>query len=473
MRARVRSAERLTSSSLLAGDFARTPFSLCHTPVVDCFERVNTDAVLRASPTSVGGRKPAASREEDPMPPHTRLLPDSNAAGERVLRRIPRATAARSRGRRMRAIRLLVFTAALACATTATAAAQELAPRDIAARTRPAVVMITAFANGEATGRGSGFFVRPDGTLVTNHHVIANADALRVQLASGEVFDRVFYLTSDERRDIALLRVPVSRAPVLEIGDDQQAEVGDAVFVMGNPLGLDGTFSSGLISARRMVDGVALVQISAPISSGSSGGPVLNAAGQVIGIATLTMTEGQNLNMAVPARYAAGLLAMNEPAQPFEQVAAGLRSRGPTGGQPATPPGRSGGRQRDDRLELWQRVLLAEYERIKADAEQRGLAVEHEPYLDMLDDGEYERIEFVFDRVGFYTVRGVCDVDCSDLDLWVLDGTGSVIDRDLRVSDRPQVRFRVTRPGSFEVVVRMAECSREPCGFVVQSFRER
>lgn len=196
------------------------------------------------------------------------------------------------------------------------------APRDIAAHARRATVVIRALdANGQVAGQGSGFFADSVGTLVTNYHVIEGASALQVELASGDVYDNVYLMTADARRDLALLRIPVDAPPFLRLGRDEAVAVGDRVYAVGSPLGLEGTFSDGLLSARRSFEGISLLQITAPISPGSSGGPVLDAAGEVVGVATAYFATGQNLNLAVPVRYVRPLIALHEAPRRF---AAGL-----------------------------------------------------------------------------------------------------------------------------------------------------
>lgn len=356
----------------------------------------------------------------------------------------------------------VVAAACIAGAVGSPLQAQDLTPSEIAAQARPAVVVITAFSNDRASGQGSGFVVSSDGLLVTNRHVVEGADALRVRLSTGEIYDNVYLVSSDARRDLVVLRIPATGLASLSIGNDQAADVGDPVYVMGNPLGLEGTFSNGMVSARRVVDGVELIQISAPISSGSSGGPVLNARGEVIGIATAMMRDGQNLNLAVPARYAGGLLALDEPPRPFHEVASQFADSGSGDAD--------GSSAADDDVEPWVAVLLSEMEIANDVAEEFDLRSTHEVVFEMIDDGDTYEIPYSFDR-GEYRVIGVCDIDCSDLDLRVYDPEGDIIAIDVELDDRPVVGFDVTRPGTYDVQVYMATCSREPCGFVVQSFQ--
>src|SRR5690606_21651584 len=107
-------------------------------------------------------------------------------------------------------------------------------------------------------------------------HVVAGAEAISVELDDGTVFNDVSVIGHDKRRDIVVLKVRAKGLPALTVGTESEIEVGDRVYVMGNPLGLSHTFSDGLLSAKRVEGDEVSLQISAPISEGSSGGPVLN-----------------------------------------------------------------------------------------------------------------------------------------------------------------------------------------------------
>ena len=350
---------------------------------------------------------------------------------------------------------------------SATPLAAQLTPREIAARARPAVVLVTALSEGREIGQGSGFVVSADGRLVTNRHVIEGAQSLRVTLAGGEVYEHVFLVSEDAVRDLAILRIPATGLAALRFGDDRRAETGDPVYVMGNPRGLEGTFTDGLVSGKRTIDGTELIQISAPISPGSSGGPVLNAAGEVIAIAAAMMEDAQNLNIAVAGHYATGMLAMNETPRPFEQVAAQL----------APAPSFGGERDRDTRspergeLEPWARALIGEMQRVEDAAKQLGFTSTHEPIFEMLQQhGIYDvRVPFR-ERGARVSIVGVCDGDCSDLDLAIYDEAGREVVRDVSPDDAPELRFLVIEPGVYRLRVFMAACSREPCAFGLQAF---
>jgi S1-C subfamily serine protease len=105
----------------------------------------------------------------------------------------------------------------------------------------------------------------------------------------------------DFESDLALLKLKGVKAKPLVLADSKEVKIGAPVFVLGSPKGLEGTFSTGIVSSiRKLGKDKDLIQVTAPVSHGSSGGPVLDADGRVIGIAVATMTEGQNLNFAVP-----------------------------------------------------------------------------------------------------------------------------------------------------------------------------
>jgi S1-C subfamily serine protease len=197
-------------------------------------------------------------------------------------------------------------------------AQQSLTPAQIAERAARSTVQIRAFdAQNRRIQSGTGFVISSNGTIVTNYHVVQGAHALQIEINSNEIYDNVYYVTSDPRRDLVVLRIFVENLHPLALGSDVDAAVGERIYVMGNPLGQINTFSDGIVSAKRTVEGVALLQITAPISSGSSGGPVMNARGEVIGVATMGVRGGENLNFSVPVRYVRPLMAGGDRPQRF------------------------------------------------------------------------------------------------------------------------------------------------------------
>jgi S1-C subfamily serine protease len=190
--------------------------------------------------------------------------------------------------------------------------AQESLP-DLVKRVKPAVVAIATYdADGEPVMTGSGFFLRP-GEVVTNLHVIRGAKRCEVKTldGKGKVFPVAGALAVDEEGDLALLSVdmPHERPRATEIAEALPDE-GESVFVIGNPLKLEGSVTDGIVSAVREVPNVGkIIQITAPISHGNSGSPVFNLKGQVIGVVTVKVTNGQNINLAIGVARVAALRA--------------------------------------------------------------------------------------------------------------------------------------------------------------------
>jgi len=173
---------------------------------------------------------------------------------------------------------------------------KEKSSQEIASENKDAIVFIRT---GE--GIGSGFFISPDGLIATNYHVIADASQVGVQTSDGNQHLVTSVVDFDVTQDFAIIKVDVSGVSYASLGDSDSVELGEDVVVMGNPEGLSNTVTRGIISsALREIEGEEYIQIDAPISAGSSGGPIFNSRGQVIGIVTLYLTEGQNLNFGVP-----------------------------------------------------------------------------------------------------------------------------------------------------------------------------
>jgi hypothetical protein len=207
----------------------------------------------------------------------------------------------------------------------------------------PAVVLVENIdPSGKVKWSGTGFFVTSDGKLITNYHVIDHAQRLRVRRTDGTAEDVVLIFTADKKNDLALLKFETTGVPYLPLACDRKPEIGATVFTIGNPLGmLENTFSEGIVSGFRDVGGRDLLQTSAPISHGNSGGPLLDKEGAVVGITTATIGEGQNLNFAVPVGNACEMIALaGEPTLLASLFAADLQkdetvTPGNQSGQPA------------------------------------------------------------------------------------------------------------------------------------------
>ena len=181
---------------------------------------------------------------------------------------------------------------------------------DIYNKTVPAIVAVYSFDdNGELIGQGTGFVLTNTGLIATNHHVIEGSHSLRVAFVTGEKYDVNRITAIDKERDIALINVRGYDLSAISLGNSNNISVGERVIAIGNPLGLSNTLSSGIISGIRTdLEDYKLIQTTTPISPGSSGGPLLNMKGEVIGITTMYLKGGQNLNFAVPVNY---LIALN------------------------------------------------------------------------------------------------------------------------------------------------------------------
>lgn len=188
--------------------------------------------------------------------------------------------------------------------------AQGQAARDVAKRVTPSVVLlVTQDESGQPLSMGSGFVVR-EGVIVTNLHVVIGAAQGYAKLAGQKDKLRIAGIVGiDRAHDLAVLSVPGAKVPPLTLGKSIDAAAGDEVYAIGNPQGLEGTFSAGIISGVRKIGVDTIIQITAPIPPGSSGGPVTDNKGEVIGVSVATFKGGQNLNFAIPASYIEPLLA--------------------------------------------------------------------------------------------------------------------------------------------------------------------
>jgi S1-C subfamily serine protease len=196
------------------------------------------------------------------------------------------------------------------CAVQATGQTQD--SRQIARKVFPSVVLLEMNdSSGQTVALGSGFFVRED-VIATNYHVIkGRAGGFAKIVGQNQKYRIMGVVAVDPQHDLVLLQLSQVRAVPLKLGDVSQLETGEPIYALGNPEGLEGTISPGIVSGIRLrqLGGETLMQITAPISHGSSGGPVVNVRGEVIGVAVSYVRDGQNLNFAVPAPYLALLLA--------------------------------------------------------------------------------------------------------------------------------------------------------------------
>lgn len=209
----------------------------------------------------------------------------------------------------MRGAACLRGVAALFLASGPLAAQQVVDFAAVVSRVQPAVVTLRTFdAAGRPLGLGSGFVV-DGGRVVTNAHVVEGASRVEVFDVGDRLLGTVDHAVGlSPAADLAVLPPVAGASTTLTLAVDDP-RVGEAILAIGSPKGLTHTVSDGLVSAIRELDGRRWIQISAPLSEGSSGGPVLNRNGEVIGVSVAILTEGQNLNFAIPAREVRALLA--------------------------------------------------------------------------------------------------------------------------------------------------------------------
>lgn len=213
----------------------------------------------------------------------------------------------------------------------------DLAGQDIFRKVSPAVaVVLTSAGDGKTSSLSSGVILGADGVVFTAYHAVKNANQVQIRLANGETYDQVELVGFDERRDVAALRIPAMNLPALAVANSSEAKPGDALYVIANPRGLNSSVSNGVLSAVRLADevpgagsGYRLLQLTAPISPGSSGGVVVDAQARALGIVVSTLEGGQNLNFAVPLDSVAGISAQGG----RTQFGSGTTLRGPAARQ--------------------------------------------------------------------------------------------------------------------------------------------
>lgn len=194
-------------------------------------------------------------------------------------------------------------------------------------RVKPAVVIIKGLSS-EGSVVGAGFILSPDGKIATALHVIQNLKSGGVRLATGEIFESFSVVAFDQRKDLAIIKVAGFDLPSLELGNANLVAPGDPVVLIGNPQGLEGSVTTGVISAvRDSPDGFKIIQTDAAANPGNSGGPLMNASGQVIGILDFKLRGSENLNFALPINYIRGMLGDLKAPMNLDELRAKLRSQ--------------------------------------------------------------------------------------------------------------------------------------------------
>ena len=177
------------------------------------------------------------------------------------------------------------------------------------------VSIVVSDKNGHPLAQGSGFLISKDGQVVTNYHVIKNGSSAVIKFPDGAFFVVDGVLASDKDRDVAIIKAHGNDFRALTLGDSNRLQVGEEVVAIGSPLSLESTVSNGIVSAIRTVEdeGGKFLQITVPISPGSSGGPLFNMSGKVVGITTSHIKGGENLNFAIPINDVKPMLLARSP----------------------------------------------------------------------------------------------------------------------------------------------------------------
>ena len=192
--------------------------------------------------------------------------------------------------------------------------AERLKPFLVQVRVNRAVESPAEGEGGPPEGRrasGSGFLIRQDGYLVTNAHVVGDAERIQVKLSDGRRFEgRLVGL--DDRVDLALVKIEATGLPVADLGDSNRLRVGELVLALGHPFGLEQTVSFGIVSRKGAPLEVAaaafeFIQTDAAINPGNSGGPLVSMAGEVIGVNSMAARNG-SIGFAIPINLVKGLL---------------------------------------------------------------------------------------------------------------------------------------------------------------------
>lgn len=228
----------------------------------------------------------------------------------------------------------------LSCLPVPHAQAQTLDSVEITKNLSPAVVLVKGTTEkGDVVG--SGFIVSEDGKIVTNLHVIRDLRTGAVRLSSGSEFSSFSVLAFDSQKDLALVKVAGTGLPSVRLGNSDKAQVGEPVLIIGNPLGLQGSVTTGVLSAIRdepFGGGFKILQTDAAVNPGNSGGPVVNRKQEVVGVVVFRVVGGENLNFAVPINYLRPLLDRGTVALSLDEMRTRLDKTGGASASKPSPP---------------------------------------------------------------------------------------------------------------------------------------
>ena len=207
---------------------------------------------------------------------------------------------------------IFIFFLFLFCAFCAFALSLE----EISKLNQNTVVTINVLRNDGKTASGTGFVISPQGFVATAAHTLDKAHLVNLTFSSGAISEeaQIIAINQNPKIDLAIIQVPVNYVPCVTFKNSNTVQAGQEIAVIGSPKRLQNTITNGLISQLRNISNVTVFQISAPISPSSSGSPIFNKEGQVIGIALSSLEEPnvQNINFAIPSNYLLQMMKEND-----------------------------------------------------------------------------------------------------------------------------------------------------------------
>ena len=189
----------------------------------------------------------------------------------------------------------------------------------LAARAKKSLVVILYTGrDGRQVGLGTGFLLDDTGLVATNFHVIGEARPITVQLPDGSKHEVTSVHASDRNLDLAIVKIELAKAKAkdlaaLPLGDSEKLKIGQPIVALGHPRGLEYSVVAGVLSGKRDVDGISMLQVAIPIEQGNSGGPVLDMQGRVVGVVSMKSLVTANLGFAVPVNALKSMLAKPNP----------------------------------------------------------------------------------------------------------------------------------------------------------------
>lgn len=213
---------------------------------------------------------------------------------------------------------IVLYTLSLLLLAHINVQAQERKSEEIYQETIQSIATLIVEKTDGSLGIGNAFMGVKDGLAVTAWHVVKDAKRVQAKFSNGEEFEVSGLVDKDEKRDVAIIKIKVFGRPSLAT-NPADPPIGSKSYIIGAPKGLEFAISEGLVSQIQTIDGIKYYQFSCPASPGSSGGPLVNAKGEVIGVVSWQVSEGQNLNFAIPISYVLGL-DNTLPTQPWLSV---------------------------------------------------------------------------------------------------------------------------------------------------------